>query len=159
MPLWLNQGGKNTITSYGERKALTDNQKHVGFFRSMRRYYLDRENRLFVHGGLDPKEPIESQPTHKLIWDREIIEYARHKPIYGYKEVYIGHTQVPSPFKPAKLSNLWCMDTGAGWNGKLTIMDINTKEYWQSKKQRPRTTGFRDLAEAGQRPYAGLERQ
>jgi serine/threonine protein phosphatase 1 len=24
------------------------------------------------------------------------------------------------------------MDTGAGWAGKLTIMDVQTKEYWQS---------------------------
>ena len=24
------------------------------------------------------------------------------------------------------------MDTGAGWNGKLTIMDVDTEEYWQS---------------------------
>jgi hypothetical protein len=25
------------------------------------------------------------------------------------------------------------MDTGAGWTGKLTIMDVQTKEYWQSE--------------------------
>jgi len=24
------------------------------------------------------------------------------------------------------------MDTGAGWSGKLTIMDIDTNEFWQS---------------------------
>lgn len=28
--------------------------------------------------------------------------------------------------------NVWNIDTGAGWSGKLTIMDIDTKEYWQS---------------------------
>jgi serine/threonine protein phosphatase 1 len=28
--------------------------------------------------------------------------------------------------------NLIDLDTGAGWNGKLIIMDINSKQYWQS---------------------------
>jgi len=29
---------------------------------------------------------------------------------------------------------VWDLDTGAGWSGKLTIMmDIDTKEYWQSE--------------------------
>jgi serine/threonine protein phosphatase 1 len=31
-----------------------------------------------------------------------------------------------------KAANIWNLDTGAGYNGKLTIMDIKTKEYWQS---------------------------
>jgi len=26
------------------------------------------------------------------------------------------------------------MDTGAGWNGRLTIMNTDTKEYFQSDK-------------------------
>ncbi len=29
------------------------------------------------------------------------------------------------------------MDCGAGWSGKLAIMDIDTEEYWLSKKQKP----------------------
>ena len=28
--------------------------------------------------------------------------------------------------------NVWNLDTGAGWSGKLTIMDVNSKEYWQA---------------------------
>jgi serine/threonine protein phosphatase 1 len=27
---------------------------------------------------------------------------------------------------------VWNIDTGAGWSGKLTIMNVDTKEYWQS---------------------------
>jgi len=37
--------------------------------------------------------------------------------------------------KPLKIGNLFCLDTGGGWNGKLTIMNIKTEEYWQSKLQ------------------------
>lgn len=28
--------------------------------------------------------------------------------------------------------NVWNLDTGSGFSGKLTIMDIDTKEFWQS---------------------------
>ena len=28
--------------------------------------------------------------------------------------------------------NVWNLDTGGGYEGRLTIMDINTKEFWQS---------------------------
>ena len=33
--------------------------------------------------------------------------------------------------KHLKLCNIWALDTGAGWSGKLTIMNVNTHEYWQ----------------------------
>ncbi len=29
-------------------------------------------------------------------------------------------------------ANIWNLDTGAGFKGKLTIMDVTTKEYFQS---------------------------
>ena len=31
-------------------------------------------------------------------------------------------------------ANIWNLDTGAGWDGKLTMMDVNTGEYWQSDR-------------------------
>jgi serine/threonine protein phosphatase 1 len=39
--------------------------------------------------------------------------------------------------KPLKIGNLYCLDTGAGWDGKLTIMNIDNEEYWQSQLQTP----------------------
>lgn len=34
--------------------------------------------------------------------------------------------------QPIHVCNVWNLDTGAGWSGKLTIMNVTTKEYWQS---------------------------
>jgi serine/threonine protein phosphatase 1 len=31
-----------------------------------------------------------------------------------------------------RAANIYNIDTGAGHNGRLTIMNIETKEYWQS---------------------------
>ncbi len=33
---------------------------------------------------------------------------------------------------PMKRCNVFNVDTGCGWEGKLSILDINTHEYWQS---------------------------
>lgn len=69
----------------------------------------------------------------------------------NFKEVFIGHTStvnwnydekatdsgiiIPGrkPITtPMKSANIYNLDTGAGFKGKLTIMDIDTHEYWQS---------------------------
>ena len=34
--------------------------------------------------------------------------------------------------EPVRRLNIWNLDQGAGWNGKLTLMDAHTEEYWQS---------------------------
>ena len=36
--------------------------------------------------------------------------------------------------EPVKLGKLWDIDTGAGWAGKLTVMDVDTEKYWQSDR-------------------------
>lgn len=34
---------------------------------------------------------------------------------------------------PVKMVNIWNIDTGAAFKGPLTIMDVDTKEFWQSE--------------------------
>jgi serine/threonine protein phosphatase 1 len=52
-----------------------------------------------------------------------------------YNEVYIGHTPVTRIGQtiPIKKACIWNVDTGAAFKGPLTIMDIETKEFWQSE--------------------------
>lgn len=73
-------------------------------------------------------------------WDRDVLAGAkvasvgkngRFKALEQFNEIYIGHTASRDAL-PHQYLNLWNLDTGAGWNGKLTIMDVDTKEYWQS---------------------------
>ena len=53
-----------------------------------------------------------------------------------YDEVYLGHTPTIryGIETPMKCREIWMMDTGAGWWGKLTIINTETKEYFQSDK-------------------------
>jgi serine/threonine protein phosphatase 1 len=48
-----------------------------------------------------------------------------------FDEVYIGHTPVSSG-KPVQAGDVWLMDTGAGWSGVLSIMNIDTKAVFTS---------------------------
>jgi serine/threonine protein phosphatase 1 len=52
-----------------------------------------------------------------------------------YDEIYIGHTPVTriGETTPVQKANVWNVDTGAAFKGPLTIMDIDTKEFWQSE--------------------------
>jgi serine/threonine protein phosphatase 1 len=52
-----------------------------------------------------------------------------------YKEIYIGHTPVSriNENVPIQKATIWNVDTGAAFKGPLTIMDVNTKDFWQSE--------------------------
>ena len=135
--IWLSQGGRSTMESYGGGPML---QAHVDFLNTAS-FWFECENRVFVHGGFDPQKPISLQNKEAFVWDRTLIDHARKvnaiNPDYQfseYKEIYLGHTPTLNldSTKPLKLCNVWDMDTGAGWGGKLSIMNVETKEYWQS---------------------------
>lgn len=127
-------------------------KSHVEFFRNQLSYYVDDKKRLFVHGGFNRHYPIETQGDI-LWWDRDLWSQAltwetiignddgeggRYKPrftMHGeFKEVFIGHTstQFWDVNEPMHAANIWNLDTGGGWFGYVTIMDVDTKEFWQS---------------------------
>lgn len=133
--IWTEQGGKATIAAYIEHGDLL--AKHRHFFDKAFDYVESDDNRLFVHGGCNPKNPLDKQDKDYLHWDRDLFNDARwnqtiHK---EYKEIYIGHTTtwVFSKF-PIKRGNVWFLDQGGGYEGKLSIIDVNTHEFWQSDR-------------------------
>jgi serine/threonine protein phosphatase 1 len=122
-------------------------QEHIDFFKNSVYYYIDENNNLFVHGGAKYNIPIEEQDSHYLTWDRDLFKTAKSidtnnkvtnntEKIPLYNEIFIGHTSTKSLNSdvPLNYCNLWMLDTGAGYEGKLTIMNVDTKEYWQSDK-------------------------
>ena len=75
-------------------------------------------------------------------WDRDLWQTAMSghnsqklpKLLKPHEEIFIGHTSTMywKKDKPMHKCNVWNLDTGGGYAGKLTIMDVDTKEYWQS---------------------------
>lgn len=94
-------------------------------------------------------------------WNRSLVESvfavrtmkdAKFDKLKEFNQIFIGHTttenwnikphlpeykynEQPKNGKivvPMNAFNLWNVDTGGGWSGRLTAMDINTHEFWQS---------------------------
>lgn len=142
---WISQGGQHTMESYGKDPRNVPIE-HRQFLRTGLVCYMDEKKRMFVHGGFDPNKSlsaIEADVTTAM-WDRDLLTNAvkknNQRPNYKYgrnagcEEIYVGHTSLTFFGKkvPTKFCNVWGMDTGGGWEGKLSIMDIDTHEYWQS---------------------------
>jgi serine/threonine protein phosphatase 1 len=135
--IWQSQGGYNTIASYGDQPMP---QAHMKFLNNSN-YWIELEGKIFVHGGFNPNNPIASQDKKVLLWDRDLLHAAYKKYLSGqdykfsdYDEIYVGHTTTETyrSVVPLHFCNVWALDTGAGWSGKLTMMDIKSKEFWQS---------------------------
>jgi serine/threonine protein phosphatase 1 len=125
-------------------KNLTEDQQFyykTKIFEKQVPFHLTEDNICFVHGGLDPSEPVEIQHEDYLTWDRDLVNAAfeaskqeKSNNLHGYKHVFIGHTptlyyNLLTPFTGGGVTNV---DTGSGKGGPLTIMDIDTGQYWQS---------------------------
>lgn len=158
---WL-QGGIGTLKSYcnntdslwehtiyGYRTSLSSvviPGEHISFFKNQLSHYIDKENRCFIHGGFDRdytlEESVMNGKSWYFYWDRELWKKALcHSDLQhifrtkdNFKEIFIGHTSTTQwkTDKPMNAANIWNLDTGAGWDGKLTIMNLDTHEYFQS---------------------------
>lgn len=146
-PSWFMHGGKETIESYSGFTS-AEKKKHLLFFNNMKMYYLDAENRLFLHAGFTSMHGVTKETyTHKFCTDRTLWEMAlvmdkkinlNHalfpKRLKHYKEIYIGHTPTTNfgETNPMNAINIWNIDTGAAFKGKVTGINIDTKAYFQS---------------------------
>lgn len=113
---------------------------HKEFFNKLLPYYLE-DNNLFVHGGINRHIPITEQSLSVLVWDRDFFSSActyhdtNREYKNDFKKVFLGHspTVIWETNKPMFMCNVINLDTGGGYaNGKVTIMDLESMEYWQS---------------------------
>lgn len=163
-------GGKGTMLSYlyHAGKPVTLQPRNSGFTSGLKStdiptrhqqllyeqkpFYVDPENRCFVHGGFDRHVPFVLQNPDIFFWDRDLFESALQMDTYTngaipegfyndtkFKEIFIGHTPTTNwnSDQPIKALNITNLDTGAGHQGRLTIMELglsdkNPNSFWQS---------------------------
>ena len=162
-PGYWNYGGKATITSYlehackpvvcfpsasGYKTSLNSSDIPAGhrqFFNSQKLYYIDDEQRCFVHGGFNRSIPFDQQAQSMYYWDRDLWTDAIAHQDQGlapenfemdtqFKDIFIGHSATTNwgTDLPMTVMNITNLDTGAGHTGRLTIMDVNSRQFWQS---------------------------
>jgi len=145
--VWYHHGGKETIESY---RSFSKEEKlnHLDFFEAMPLYQIDSEKRLFVHAGFTSVHGVEKEYDRvnfyfdRTLWemvltmDKRIDKTSKIYPnrLKHYSEIYIGHTPTINfgKEKPMNAANVWNVDTGAAFTGKLSAIDIETKEIFQS---------------------------
>lgn len=144
--IWKHNGGISTINSFGDWKTI--DKKYVDFLNTSINYYVDDENRLFVHAGYNTSYNISEKIQDVcgyLRWDRyyikECLQFQQlNKPFIdnNFKEVFLGHTPtsylIKNHYEPLNFGNVYNLDTASGFDGKLTLMNIETKEFFQSEK-------------------------
>ena len=139
---WQRMGGMSTVNSYmGKENYKKD---HLEFILSTSKYYHISKTNLFVHAGINYKKPLDKNNKRTFTNNRSFWNIAKHyqnqklkftiKSDSKIKTIFIGHSPVNKNKKtlPEKRSNVWNIDTGAGNCGRLTIMEVKTKRYWQS---------------------------
>ncbi|MCC6370384.1 MAG: serine/threonine protein phosphatase [Bacteroidia bacterium] len=144
---WKFHGGKSTMASYegvSEEKRL----QHIHFFERMKDYYVDENNNLFIHAGFSSMHgPSKETYSSNYSWDRSLWETALcldktltedsvfyPKRLKLFKQIFIGHTPTTNYniMEPMNAANVWNVDTGAAFKGKLSAMELTTKQFWQS---------------------------
>jgi len=144
---WLLHGGKSTVEAY-EKVPHNIRNIHLYFLENLKNYFIDDQNRLFVHAGFTNHNGVANEYFEKMLyWDRSLWELVLAmdkglkrgdqfypKRLTHYKEIFIGHTSLTRIGEsiPVNAANVWNVDTGAAHKNPLTIMNVDSKEFWQS---------------------------
>src|SRR6218665_23470 len=144
---WLFNGGKSTVESYDnldERRK----EQHLLFFNRLKNYYVDEQNRLYIHAGFtsvhgpEKEHYVSNFNMDRTLWemaltvDQRISKESKLYPkrLLHYKEIFIGHTPTTNydVSEPMQGCNVWNIDTGAAFYGSLSALDTDTRQFWQS---------------------------
>ncbi|MDJ0510740.1 MAG: metallophosphoesterase family protein [Crocosphaera sp.] len=145
---WLYGGGYSTLVSYDHHIP----QSHIEWMKQLPTY-IDLGDVWLVHGGVDPKMPLDEQTAQQFCWMRDDF-HGMSEPYFKDKIIITGHT-ITFTFPgvlPGKLvaGEGWLdIDTGAyhpqsGW---LSALDLSTETVYQVHRQH-KTKRILPLSEA-----------
>lgn len=127
MEAWFSRsgGGRETLDSYGVRRACDLPGEHLAWMASLPIFY-DDGLRFFAHAGVRPGRGLFEQEEDDLLWIRE--PFLSHTGPWGRLVVH-GHTPVAAR-RPDLRPNRLNIDTAAGYDGPLTaaLFDDSTRD-------------------------------
>ncbi|KQT53007.1 MULTISPECIES: metallophosphoesterase family protein [unclassified Aureimonas] len=127
--LWMNQGGRETLLSYGvdpsnpkvARKSLRERFGHHHRMLTLASIMEYDDDFVFVHAGIDPSRSLEKQTRSDCLTIRR--RFLEHVGPLGHIVVH-GHT-IQSPPRAVATENRISLDTGAYSSGTLTALVID----------------------------------
>jgi serine/threonine protein phosphatase 1 len=128
---WLRFGGQATLDSYsittGDPNEIP--RSHLAFLKQARPYY-ESENHFFLHATYDAVLPLAEQSSTTLLWKK--FDPAHAAPHISGKIAVVGHT--PQKFgEILDLGFLKCIDTGCGYGGPLTALDVSSGKLYDAR--------------------------
>jgi serine/threonine protein phosphatase 1 len=146
--IWVQQGGQATLDSYKfkgleerpEKEYLALIEEHkTKYFDKCYGYYIDEHKNAYVHGGYADINGLGNDRLDTYMWDRDLWNKAKSAKDVQlnltkmYQKVFIGHTSMGFGSVPTKKGgNVINCDTGGGWEGALSLINVDTEEVFQS---------------------------
>lgn len=131
-----------TLDSYLSHPSFTWEHHLNHFYKRLPFYHLEN-NSLFVHAGFVPELGLEGthlKDPNLLLTDRTMYHEAHDHYLAGdpkhfgpFQTIFIGHTPTfkQGEVTPILKGNVLNLDQGCKVNGRLTIWEIETGQYWQ----------------------------
>ena len=161
--IWIDcNGGQRTVKDF-MRSFVSDKEKVLmGEWLSQAPYVRIEDKYIIMHGGIPNLWTIRElektaslppstigyagieDPSVSPVWNRSYLQSAMafengadpavlQAPLETDRKIFVGHTPLNSPFHSERY-HLIAIDTGAGHNKRLTLMDMDTLKYWQAGK-------------------------
>lgn len=138
---WWKNGALPTLLSYDPtitEQVLPESeefQKHIDFIDGLD-YYVETEEYIFVHGGVDPDTPVAETDPNVLTWIRDKF----HKGYRGEKTVIFGHTITPRLHNDPENNDIYYgdnriigIDGGAVYGGQLNGLELPSNKQYHIK--------------------------
>jgi len=109
---WLNNGGQETLSSFGGYREMIP---YIKWMQNLTKYYYDGE-RVFVHAGIKDGVPLEQTPEAVLQWIRYPDEYEPNSPLG-----YLVHGHTPKMGQPLILKTRCDLDVWGVATGKVCV--------------------------------------
>lgn len=123
---WMALGGKPTLRSYGQELSNTNvPDSHWELLNSFVPFY-ETEDFIFTHANYCWYWDMKEQPGRLLRWCSLVDEIP--EPHISGKTVILGHT----PGQVRDAGHYCCIDTGCGFGGILTAMEVHTGRLWHA---------------------------
>lgn len=140
-----NESNAYVMTKISNTRAIWDNMSKAekdfysgSFLSTMRPYYMVDKN-LYVHGGIQLNGPVQHQPLYSIcrdtkMWDNVMNMKNDFKVSSIFDNIFRGHTPTTlyGSNKPMYKNGVWNVNTSRALDDPLTMMDVETKEYWQA---------------------------
>ena len=122
---WKRCGGDTTIRSYGGDVGGIPSG-HIAFLESLPMYH-ETGTHLFTHANYAPNKPLDQTDSQTALW---LPLTDLPGPHYSGKIAIVGHTP-QSDGAILDHGHVKCIDTGCGYGGVLTALDVGTGHTWQ----------------------------